>query len=60
MTRPNATTEVSQQNRVYRNMITITDRVAEAALNGADAAELTRVFAKMTRRTVVLLDPDLG
>jgi hypothetical protein len=60
MTRPNATSGVSQQNRVYRNVITITDRVAEAALNGADAAELTRVFAKMTRRTVVLLDPDLG
>lgn len=45
---------------VYRRMSAVTDHVADAALGGADAAELTRVFAQATGQTVVLLNPDLS
>ena len=51
---------LTRQNTVYRHMIAVTDRVAEAALSGADPAELTRVFAAMARKTVFLLDPTLS
>jgi hypothetical protein len=50
----------ARQNLLYRAMIAVTDRVAEAALNGADADELTQVFARMSKKRVVLLDPSLG
>lgn len=48
--------DVSRQNARYRRMITIFDRVGDAALRGADPAELTAVFARMAGKTVVLLD----
>jgi hypothetical protein len=41
-------------------MTAVCDRVADAALRGADAAELAAVFAQMIRKTVVLLDPEFG
>lgn len=41
----------------YRRVIAVCDRVAEAALKGADAVDLTRVFAEAVGKTVVLLDP---
>jgi sugar diacid utilization regulator len=36
----------------------VCDKVAAAAVQGADAAELTRVFAQASGKTVVLLDPE--
>jgi hypothetical protein len=41
-------------------MTAVCDRVADAALRGAGAAELASVFSQMIGKTVVLLDPDLG
>lgn len=41
-------------------MTAVCDRVADAALRGADAAELVRVFSQMTRKTVLLLNPEFG
>jgi purine catabolism regulator len=36
----------------------VCDKVASAAVRGADTSELTRIFAQMARKTVVLLDPE--
>jgi hypothetical protein len=41
-------------------MTAVCDRVADAALRGAGAAELASVFSQMIGKTVILLDPDLG
>ena len=38
--------------------VAVCDKVAEAAARGADAAELTRVLARASGKTVMLLDPD--
>ncbi len=57
---PDVITGLSRRNSVYRRMTAVCDRVADAVLRGADAAELAGVFAQMTRKTVVLLDPELG
>jgi hypothetical protein len=48
------------RNSVYRRMTAVCDQVADAALRGADAADLARVFAQMVRKTVMLLDPEFG
>jgi hypothetical protein len=53
-------TGLSRRNSVYRRMTAVCDRVADAALRGAGAAELAGVFAQMIRKTVVLLDPEFG
>ena len=57
---PDALTGLSRRNSVYRRMTAVCDRVADAALRGADAAELVRVFSQMTRKTVLLLNPEFG
>jgi PucR C-terminal helix-turn-helix domain/GGDEF-like domain len=36
----------------------VCDRVADAAVQGGDAAELTRIFAATAGKTVILLDPE--
>lgn len=54
---PTAITGLSQQNSDYRRVLAVCDQVADAALNGATAVELTRVFARVVDKAVVLLDP---
>lgn len=49
---------LSRQNSVYRRTMAACDRLADAAVQGADAAELTRIFAEAAGKTVVLLDPE--
>jgi len=39
-------------------MMAVCDRVAGAAVQGADAAELTRIFAATAGKSVLLLDPE--
>jgi hypothetical protein len=39
-------------------MMAVCDRIASAAVQGADAAELTQIFAAAAGKTVVLLDPE--
>jgi sugar diacid utilization regulator len=50
-------TGLSRQNSLYRRMITICDQVADAAVRGADARQLTRVLAETLNQAVLLLDP---
>jgi hypothetical protein len=57
---PGLAAGLSRQNSVYRRMTAVCDRVADAALRGASAAELASVFSEMTRKTVLLLDPEFG
>ncbi len=54
---PGIISGLSRQNSVYRRMMAVCDRVAGAAVQGADAAELTRIFAATAGKTVILLDP---
>jgi PucR family transcriptional regulator, purine catabolism regulatory protein len=49
----------SRQNSVYRRMMAVCDKLAAAAVQGADAVELTRIFAQTAGKTVILLDPGL-
>jgi len=44
---------------VYRRMMAVCDKLAAAAVQGADAVELTRIFAQTAGKTVILLDPGL-
>jgi hypothetical protein len=55
---PGIISGLSRQNSVYRRMMAVCDRVASAAVQGADAAELTRIFAATAGKTVMLLDPE--
>jgi len=55
---PDLISGLSRQNSVYRRMMAVCDRVASAAVQGADAAELTRIFAATAGKSVLLLDPD--
>jgi sugar diacid utilization regulator len=55
---PRIISGLSRQNSVYRHMMAVCDKVAGVAVQGADAAELTRIFAATTGKTVVLLDPE--
>jgi len=50
---------LSQQNSVYRRMMTACDKLAGAAVQGADAVDLTTIFAETAGKTVMLLDPEL-
>lgn len=56
---PDLLSGLSQQNSVYRRMMTACDKLASAAVQGADAADLTRIFAEAAGKTVMLLDPEL-
>jgi sugar diacid utilization regulator len=55
---PAVTSGLSRQNSVYRRTMAVCDKVASAAVRGADASELTTIFARAARKTVVLLDPE--
>jgi sugar diacid utilization regulator len=55
---PGIISGLSRQNSVYRRMMAVCDRVAGAAVQGADATELTRIFAATAGKTVMLLDPE--
>src|SRR5713101_3696259 len=55
---PGIISGLSRQNSVYRRMMAVCDRVAGAAVQGADAAELTRIFAATAGKSVLLLDPE--
>jgi hypothetical protein len=48
---------LTRQNSLYRRMITVCDELAAATLKGAGALELTRLFAELLGKRVVLLDP---
>jgi sugar diacid utilization regulator len=51
-------TGLSRQNLVYRRTMAVCDKVAAAAVQGADAAELIRILARTAGKTVVLLDAE--
>jgi hypothetical protein len=55
---PGLMSGLSRQNSVYRRMMAVCDKVAAAAVQGADVAELTRIFAATAGKTVLLLDPE--
>ena len=47
---------LSRQNSVYRRTIAVCDELADTALKGVDPAELTRVFAELVGKRIVLMD----
>lgn len=53
-------TGLSRENTIYRKAIDVCDRLADAALRGVDAAELTAVLAELVGKEVALLDPAFG
>lgn len=57
---PEVVTGLSRQNSVYRHVLDVCDRLADAALRGADAQALSVMLAELLGRTVVLLDPQFG
>lgn len=50
----------SSHNSVYRRITALCDRLADAALRGADAPELAAVFSHVIHKTVLLLDPEFA
>jgi purine catabolism regulator len=56
---PGLVSGLSRQNSMYRRMMAACDKLAGAAVQGADVAELAVIFAETAGKTVVLLDPDL-
>jgi sugar diacid utilization regulator len=56
---PGLVSGLSRQNSVYRRTMAVCDKLAAAAVQGADAAELARIFAATAGKTVILLDPEL-
>ncbi len=56
--RPGLLSRLPGKGSVYSRTMAVCDKVAAAAVQGADAAELTKVFAKASGKTVVLLDPE--
>ena len=50
-------TGLSRQNSVYRRTIAVCDQLADMALKGVDPGELTRVFAELVGKRIVLMDP---
>ena len=56
---PGLVSGLSRQNSAYRRMMAACDKLAGAAVQGADAAELARIFAETAGKTVILLDPEL-
>jgi hypothetical protein len=55
---PGLISGLSRQNSVYRRMMAVCDKIASAAVQGADAADLARIFAQTAGKTVMLLDAD--
>jgi len=55
---PGTISGLSRQNSVYRRTMAACDKLAAAVVQGADAAELTKIFAETAGKTVVLLDPE--
>lgn len=51
---------LSRENTIYRRVIALCDQLADAALRGADPPELTRVFADLMGKRIVLLDHTLA
>jgi PucR family transcriptional regulator, purine catabolism regulatory protein len=56
---PGLVSGLSRQNSVYRRMMAVCDKLGAAAVQGADAGELARIFAATAGKTVILLDPEL-
>jgi PucR family transcriptional regulator, purine catabolism regulatory protein len=56
---PDLVPELSRQNSVYRRMMIACDKLAAAAVQDADVANLTEIFAETAGKTVVLLDSEL-
>ena len=56
---PGPVSGLSRQSSVYRRMMAVCDKLAAAAVQGANAVELTRIFAQTAGKTVILLDPGL-
>jgi PucR family transcriptional regulator, purine catabolism regulatory protein len=56
---PGLVSGLSRQNSMYRRMMVACDKLAGAAVQGADVAELAMIYAETSGKTVVLLDPDL-
>jgi len=56
---PGLVSGLSRQNSVYRRTMAACDKLAAAAVQGADVAELARIFAATAGKTVILLDPEL-
>jgi sugar diacid utilization regulator len=56
---PGLVSGLSRQNTAYRRMMAACDKLAGAAVQGADAADLARILAETAGKTVVLLDPEL-
>jgi sugar diacid utilization regulator len=56
---PGLVSGLSRQNSVYRRMMAVCDKLAAAAVQGADAVELAKTFAATAGKTVILLDPEL-
>lgn len=54
---PDVLAGLSRHEALYRRLVLICDEVGDAALRGADPAELTCVFARLVGKTVILLDP---
>lgn len=50
-------TGLSRQNTVLRRTIEVCDELGDAALRGIDPAELTRVFAALVGKHIILMDP---
>lgn len=57
---PDAVSGLSRQNSLYRRTIAAYDRLADAAVQGVDPEELTRVFAELVGKQVVLMDPSFA
>lgn len=50
-------TGLSRQNSVYRRTIAVCDQLADTALTGVEPGALTRVFAELVGKRIVLMDP---
>ncbi|MGH3097213.1 MAG: PucR family transcriptional regulator [Streptosporangiales bacterium] len=55
-----AVSGLSRENSLYRRTIAAYDRLADAAVQGVDPVELTRVFADLVGKQVVLMDPSFA
>lgn len=53
---PEVVADLAHENAMYRRMMLVCDRIGDAALRGEPPAALTRRFAGLVERTVVLLD----
>lgn len=55
-----AVSGLTRENSLYRRTIAAYDRLADAAVQGVDPVELTRVFAELVGKQVVLMDPSFA